>query len=389
MVNNKCGDISCSQCGGCNISQGNYDSILKEKVNNAIVLLKEVYKKDVEVISMEDAYNYRNKGKYVFGNDYKTNSIKMGFFEEGTHRIVNTTNCKIKNEIINEVADYFFELVKKYKISIYDEDKKKGILRHLVVRVGVNSNEIMVILVTADYKLSRGKDIVNDLITKFPNIKSIVQNINEKENSAVLGEKNYDLYGNGFIVEKLEQYKFKISPLSFFQVNTKQTVKLYNKAIEYANLNENDIVYDLYCGTGTISVFLAKHVKYVYGIEVIPDAIKDAKINLQFNKINNINLQVGKVEFLLPKLYTKGIKPNVIFVDPPRSGLDNKTIQALLNIKSEKIIYISCNPVTFVDNVKSLNEQYVLEKVSLVDMFPFTSHIECVSILKLKSEYKY
>ena len=211
----------------------------------------------------------------------------------------------------------------------------------------------------------------------------LVKNINNKDTNVILGNKNITIYGNGFIFDKLGELKFKISPLSFYQVNPIQTEILYNTAIEYAKLNKNDIIYDLYCGIGTIGLFAAKHVKKLYGIEVIEDAIKDAKENAKINNITNAEFFAGQVEDILPEL-TKIDIPNVVFVDPPRKGLDTKTINILLNIKPQKIIYISCNPSTLARDLKLLNEIYEIKEVQPVDMFPYTSHVECCALMYLK-----
>ncbi len=236
-------------CGGCKYLNLEYSKQLKRKDELLRQVFKEIIDKNTKIyniIGMKNPYNYRNKGKYVLG--LKNGKYIMGLYEEGTHHIVNTTNCKLHNEVINKVAEYTFELIKKYKIIPYNEDKKRGVIRHLIIRYGINTDEIMIILVTSNVKISRREALVKDLVFKFPNIKTIVQNINEKENSSVLGDVNYKLYGNGYIVDKLDEFKFKISPLSFYQVNPVQNKVLYSKAIEFAGLTGKETVYDLYLG---------------------------------------------------------------------------------------------------------------------------------------------
>lgn len=323
-----------------------------------------------DTIGMDNPYNYRNKAKYVFG--IKKGKNIMGFFEEGTHKIVYNSNCFIHHNIANEIAQYVFELVNKYNVRIYNEDNKNGVLRHCIIRVGVYTNEVMVILVTTANKLGRQKDIVNDILQKFPSVKTIIQNINEKQNSAILGDKNIKLYGNGYIYDMLGKYKFKISPLSFYQINPIQTTKLYNVAVDFAQLQGNEIVYDLYCGIGTISLFVSQYVSKVYGIESVVDAVKDANENKRINRVNNAEFLAGRVEYVLPKLYDKVKVANVIFVDPPRSGLDEKTIQTILKINPHKVVYISCNPETLARDIQIMKKQYVVTKVQPVDMFPHT-----------------
>ena len=294
----------------------------------------------------------------------------MGFFEEGTHKIV-YAKCAIQNEKINQVADYIFELVKKYHISIYNEDSGKGFLRHIVIRYGFYTDEIMVIFVTTDGKMYKKQEIVKDLTTKFKEIKSIIQNINVRETNAILGNKSFKMYGTDFIMDKLGELKIKISPLSFYQVNPVQMKKLYDTAIDFAKLTGNEVVYDLYSGIGTISLSVASKAKKVYGIEIVKDAVIDARANARMNNITNASFMDGKVEELLPKLCNKE-KADVVFVDPPRSGLDAKTIKTILKVKPKKVVYISCNPDTLADNLMLLEKDYDIKVVQPVDMFPFT-----------------
>jgi 23S rRNA (uracil1939-C5)-methyltransferase len=302
----------------------------------------------------------------------------MGFFKEGTHHIVSCDNCLIQQGVTNEVAKYIFELVKKYKITIYDEDARKGFLRYVIIKYGVHTNELMIVFVTVNSKMHKKDEIISNLLEKFPNIKTIVQNINEKENNAILGDKNYNLYGKGYIVDYIGEYKFKISPLSFFQVNTIQTEKLYNKAIEYMELTGHETVYDLYSGIGTISLYASKNAKKVYGIEMINDAVKDAIENAKLNKIENVQFLSGKVEAVLPRLFKNGSSIDVVVVDPPRVGLDKKTIETIKEISPRKMVYISCNPETLVENLAELLNDYEVKEVQPVDMFPYTAHVECV-----------
>ena len=236
----------------------------------------------------------------------------------------------------------------------------------------MKSKEIMIIFVTVNAKMNRRDEIIKELLAKFPNIKTVVQNINEKQTNAILGNKNYNLYGNGYIVDYLNGYKFKISPLSFYQVNPIQTEKLYNKAIELAKLDGKEIVYDLYSGIGTISLCVSKKAKKVYGIEVVTDAVKDAKKNAEINNIKNVEFVSGKVEAVLPRLCKIWNKADVVIVDPPRSGLDIKALETLKQIKPKKIVYISCNPETLVLNLQELAKFYDVKEVQPFDMFPFT-----------------
>lgn len=378
-----------NKCGGCKYSIDKYKEQLEIKTKTVQELINKLDKniKVKQTIGMDNPYNYRNKGKFVFGFDKDRNPV-MGFFKEGTHQITPFKDCAIQNETINKVALYAYELIKKYKIRIYNEDTGKGFLRYLIVKYGIQSKEIMLIFVTINEKMYKREEIIKELLNKFPNIKTIVQNINEKQTNAILGIKNYNLYGNGYIVDYLNGYKFKISPLSFYQVNPIQTEKLYNKAIEVADLKGDEVVYDLYSGIGTISICISSKAKKVYGIEVVTDAVKDAKRNAEINKIKNVEFVSGKVEKILPKLCRIWNKAEVVVVDPPRSGLDIKALETLNQIKPKKIVYISCNPETLVEDFKKLNKNYKIKEVQPFDMFPFTEHVECVAVLELKESIK-
>ena len=372
------------KCGGCSIHQIPYKEQLKEKTEYIKKLAQSELNNKIkikDIIGMENPYNYRNKGKFVFGMSKQ--QPLMGFFEEGTHKVVNSNNCMIQNEEINEIANFTFELIKKYKIKIYNEDTGKGFLRYLIIKHAIHTDENMLVFVTTDEKLYKREEIIKALVSKFPNIKTIVQNINNQKTKVILGIKNYKLYGNGYIVDYIEDLKFKISPLSFYQVNPIQTEKLYNTAIQFANLTGKETVYDLYSGIGTISLLVSKQAKKVYGIEVVKDAVKDAIENARLNKISNVEFIDGKVEEMLPRLCQKE-KADVVFVDPPRSGLDLKTIKTLESVKPNKIVYINCNPVTLMQNLKILQTLYTINEIQPVDMFPWTEHVECCSVLYLK-----
>lgn len=392
MINEKNNEMKniCSkykECGGCKFQDKKYEEQLIIKQKNVRKIFESKMDEEVhinKVIGMENPYEYRNKGKYAFKFDKKKKKPIMGFYEEGTHKLVCIDECNIQNPIIDEIAKFTLTLVDKYRIKIYDEDLMKGLLRYLIIKVGTKTNDIMVIFVTTDSKISRREDIVRELTEKFKNIKTIVQNINTKQTNAVLGDRNIKLYGNGYIKDILYKYKFKISPLSFFQVNTIQTEKLYMTAIELAKLDKKEIVFDLYSGIGTISLFLSEYVKKVFGVEVVDEAIKDAKENARINDVKNVNFLLGKVEAILPRMYKSGTIPDVIFVDPPRIGLDRNTIKTLLEILPQKIIYISCNPESLVDNLNILKEKYNINTIQPVDMFPFTGHVEVILVLSLK-----
>ena len=273
---------------------------------------------------------------------------------------------------------------------------RNGLMRHIVIKLGLKTKQIMCILVVNGNQFPQERQMVESLLQEFQKneklqgweLKTIIKNINTKNTNVILGNTNVVLYGEGCIYDKLEEYTFKISPMSFYQTNPIQTEVLYKKAIEFAELNGTEIVLDLYCGIGTIGIFIAKTAKKVYGIEIIEDAIKDAKENAKLNKIENIEFLCGDVEIALGELIKKSEKADVIFVDPPRRGLDNTTLNNILKIEPIKVVYISCNPATMVRDLKILEEKYEVAKIQPVDMFPFTSHVETIALLCLKETTK-
>lgn len=371
-------------CGGCKYLDEEYNVQLEYKTEKVKLSLKNLLGKEIKVnktIGAECPFNYRNKAKFAFGYDKNRRPI-MGFFEEGRHNIVVNSKCKIQDENINEIAKFVFEIVKKYSIKIYNEDNRTGFLRYLIIKKATQTNEVMIIFVTTDSKMFRRESVIKELITKFSNIKTIVQNINVKQTSAILGEKNINLYGNGYIMDYMMGYKFKISPLSFYQVNTVQAERLYSKVVEFAGLTKNNIVYDLYCGIGTISLSIAKYCKKVFGIEVVNEAIRDAKENARINNIKNVEFICGKTELVLPRIVRGGTEADVVIVDPPRNGLDRKTVDTLLMIKPKKIIYVSCNPESLARDLNDMIDRYEIIEVQPVDMFCFTSNVECVMMLE-------
>lgn len=363
------------RCGGCNLRHVNYKTTLEMKQNIVQSLINKTLDKKItvrETIGMENPYNYRNKAQYPIGIN-KNNEPIVGVFANRTHEIIPFEECKIQKPISEKIARFICNYIKEKKISVYNEKTQKGIFRHIVIKVGVATNEIMCILVLNADGFKEENDLVNKLKNKFTNIKTIVKNINKKNTNVILGSKNVVLYGDGYIFDKLDEFKFKISPMSFYQINPVQTEKLYKIAIEKAELNPNEIVFDLYCGIGTIGIFAAKHAKQVYGIEIVEEAVKDAKQNAKINNIDNISFFAGDVEELLFDLIdNKKIVPDVIIVDPPRKGLDGKSINNIIRVAPKKVIYISCNPATLVRDLHLLEDKYDIKEIQPVDMFPFT-----------------
>lgn len=377
------------RCGGCNLRHIKYEETLALKRNMVQNLINKTLNQKViakETIGMEKPLFYRNKAQYPVGYN-KNGEIVTGVYAARTHEIIKLTSCAIQMPISQEIAKFVINFMKENRISAYNENTGKGAIRHIVVKVGLHTDEVMCVLVTNEKTIRNEAKLVEELKTKFPQIKTIVKNINQKNTNVIMGYENEILYGNGYIQDKLGDFTFNISPLSFYQINPIQTEKLYNTAIKGANLKKEDIVLDLYCGIGTIGSFASPYVKQVYGIEIIEQAIQDAKENAKLNKIENIKFYCGDVEEVLENILDKeNIIPNVVFVDPPRKGLDKHTIQNILNLKPERFIYISCNPATLMRDLKEFEEAYEIQEIQPVDMFPFTSHIETVTLLTLKNQ---
>ena len=379
------------RCGGCNLRHMSYQKTLdlkKSIVQNSINKNVKQEVKVENVIGMEDPFYYRNKLQYPLG--FVDNKRVMGIYSERSHDIIETSHCMIQNKLCQDVANYAFQYIKENKIKVYDENDNTGTIRHIIVRAGIKTNEILLTLVINDNRFKEyAEDFAQYMIIKFPEIKAIVLNYNQEKTNVILGTKCETIYGRGYIYDILGEYKFKISPLSFYQVNPLQTEVLYGKAISFLESKENDVALDLYCGIGTIGIFASKYFKKVYGIEIVKEAIEDAKENARINNIENTEFYAGDVEELLPKIIEKeNIKPNVVFVDPPRKGLDANTINLLKNLEPEKIIYISCNPATLARDLSLLEEKYEIKRIQSVDMFPWTNHVECISVLNLKGDIK-
>ncbi len=333
---------------------------------------------------MENPYHYRNKAQYPIGKNKEGQPV-MGVFANRTHEIIPIHTCFIQNQKTEKIAKFIFDFIVKNKISIYDEKTGKGLIRHIVTKIGVKTNQIMCILVSNGKEIPKEKELVQQLINHFPEIKTIVKNVNHKNTNVILGQENINLYGDGYIEDKLGEYIFKISPLSFYQVNPLQAERLYQVGVEMAKITKEDVVFDLYCGIGTISLFMAKSAKKVYGIEIVKEAVQMANENARLNQMENTEFIAGDVEEILDDLVHKQkIIPDIVMVDPPRKGLDNKSIENILWIRPKRLVYISCNPATLMRDLAKLEEWYEVKYVQPVDMFPFTSHVECCSVLYLK-----
>ena len=337
-----------------------------------------------ETEGMEYPYHYRNKAQYPVGLN-KDGKPVMGVFANRTHEIIPIDTCYIQNEQTEEIAKFIFNFLVNNNISFYNEKTQKGLVRHIVTKIGIKTNEIMCIIVINGDSFPKENELVRDLKNKFPNIKSIIKNINTKNTNVILGKENINLFGNGYITDVLGNYKFKISPMSFYQVNPVQAEKLYNLGVKYAEITKNDIVFDLYCGIGTISLCMSKFAKKVYGVEIVEEAIEAAKENAKINNIENTEFIAGDVEKVLSNLIdNKKVIPDIIMVDPPRRGLDNTSVENIKKVSPKKLVYISCNPATLMRDLAKLEDIYEIKNIKPVDMFPYTSHVECVTVLELK-----
>ena len=375
------------RCGGCNLRHIKYEETLKMKQNAVQSLVNKTLKNKLQVqetIGMDNPYHYRNKAQYPVGMD-KNGEPVIGVFANRTHEVIPIEKCLIQNPKSEEIAKFILNFIKKEHISIYNEETRKGLFRHIVIKVGIKTGEIMCILVINGKTIPKEEIIIKNLVENFPLIKTIVKNINTKNTNVILGQENINIYGNGHIEDILGEYKFKISPLSFYQVNPIQAEKLYELGVKMAEISKEDTVFDLYCGIGTISIFMAKYAKKVYGVEIVEDAIKDAKENAKLNNATNTEFFAGDTEIVLDELINqKKVIPDIVMFDPPRKGLAKNSINNILNIRPKKIVYISCNPATLVRDLAEFESLYEVKSIVPVDMFPFTSHVECVSLLCLK-----
>lgn len=373
------------KCGGCQYQGTAYSEQLKRKQKQEEKLLKKFCKVDT-IIGMESPYYYRNKVHSVFDRDRRGNVIS-GIYQSGTHHVVAVEECMIEDRKCQEIIRTIRGMLKSFKIKTYDEDTGYGLLRHVMVRRGFQTGEIMVILVLSSPILPSKNNFVKALRKVHPEITTVVLNVNDKKTSMVLGEWEKQVYGSGFIKDRLCGCTFRISPKSFYQVNPVQTEVLYQKAIDFAGLTGNESVIDAYCGIGTISLVAAKHAKKVIGVELNKDAVRDARMNARENKIDNIEFRQGDAGEFMTAMAGKGQKADVVFMDPPRAGSDEKFLASVVKMGPGKVVYISCNPVTLQRDLEYLVKKgYAVEKIQPVDMFPFTDHTETVCALRRVQE---
>ncbi len=382
-VERKCSE-NLRQCGGCQIQELDYQKQLDIKTNEVKQVISRIGKLDDVVIhdtlGMENPFRYRNKAQFPIQK--KDNVPVIGFYKKKSHDLISTDECIIQHEVNDKIIKIIKTYIRAYNVSIYDEKTHKGLLRHLVTKVGFTTGEVMIVLVANGRKLPNLKELAAVLEENIPGFKTLVVNVNTQKTNVILGKENIVAYGDGMIRDYIGELVFEISPLSFFQVNPVQTEVLYNKALEYANLGENDTVFDIYCGIGTISLFLAQKAKKVYGIEIVEDAIKDAKRNAKINNMDNVEFYVGKAEEVVPKMYKEGKRANVVVVDPPRKGCDEKVLDTIVSMQPDRVVYVSCNPSTLARDLAYLDERgYKCNEIQPVDMFPHSVHVENVAWL--------
>lgn len=382
-INRVCSD-NLKDCGGCQIQELEYQKQLDIKTNEVKQVISRIGKlEDViihETLGMDKPLRYRNKAQFPIQKSGNTPII--GFYKKKSHDIIPMDKCVIQHDINDKIVKIIKTYINAYNVSVYDEKTHTGVLRHLVTKIGFTTKEVMVVLVANGKKLPYLSELASVLKDNVPGFKTLVVNENREKTNVILGKENRVVYGEGKINDYIGDLVFEISPLSFFQVNPIQTEVLYNKALEYADLQENDTVFDIYCGIGTISLFLAQKAKKVYGIEIVADAIKDAKINAQINSLDNVEFYVGKAEEVVPKMYGEGKTANVVVVDPPRKGCDEKVLDTIVSMSPDKVVYVSCNPSTLARDLAYLDERgYKCVEIQPVDMFPHTMHVESVAKL--------
>ena len=369
-------------CGGCQIQQMKYSEQLNLKKKIVETCLQTFGVKIEETLPSENIFRYRNKSLIPVSKDVNKNII-AGIYKKDSHEIISCPDCKIGIKENEKIIKTVISHLEQYNIEPYDENTCTGILRHILIRKGFFTNEVMISLIVNAEKLPHENELVKKLTENNGNIKTVCITPNLQNTNVINGKEFRTIYGEGFITDYIGKIKYKISPLSFFQINPKQTVKLYEKVLEFAALTGKETVFDLYCGVGTISLFLAQKAKKVYGVEIIPQAIENAKENAEINRISNAEFLCGNAGEIFNRLVeNQKVKADVVVVDPPRKGCEEELLKTVLKLKPKKFVYVSCNPVSLARDLKFLTENgFVLEKVQPADMFPHTVHVETVCLL--------
>ena len=379
------------RCGGCQLQHMSYEGQLAFKRNKVRDALERIGGlKNIEVmpvIGMKEPIRYRNKVQLPVGG---TARPVIGFYSPRSHDIIDLNKCYIQNEAADKVVMLTREWMERYSIKAYDEASHSGLIRHIMVRQAYRTGETMVVLVTNGWNIPNVEEFISSIRGNIENLAGILQNINTKKANVILGQENILLWGRETITDYIGRFKFNISPHSFFQVNPQQTEVLYSKVLEFASLTGKETVFDAYCGTGTISLFLADKAKKVYGVEIIPQAIENARENAKLNGITNAEFIAGEAEKVIPELINKGIRADVVVVDPPRKGCEESLLHAIGDMAPERIVYVSCDPATLARDLAILVKLgYYVKEVQPVDMFPQTVHVETIIMMtKCGSEGK-
>lgn len=378
---------SFGRCGGCAYRHIKYESELEGKYQRVKDALNRIGHIDItpdDIIGADQQNHYRNKAQYPVGLSSKGDLV-IGFYSPHSHRICDGINCLLQPEEFEAILKCIKKWILTSKCTVYDEKTGKGLLRHIYLRRAEVTGEIMACLVINGKSVPNGTKLVNSLLEENHNIKTVILNINEKDTNVVLGDECVNLYGDGYITDILCSKKIRISPLSFYQVNHNQAEKLYAKAKEYAQLSKEDTLLDLYCGAGTIGLSMIDDVKELIGVEIIPEAIEDARFNARLNGITNARFICDDAKGAAKMLFDEGTRPNVIVVDPPRKGCDKEVLETIAQMNPDRVVYVSCDPATLARDCERFAQLgYVLEKATPVDLFPRTTHVECVALLTLK-----
>lgn len=390
------------QCGGCQIQELSYDAQLDFKTKKVYGNLERIggfSPKFLDTVmepicGMEEPFHYRNKAQFPIGTD-KEGNIVTGFYAGRTHQIIPNMECALGVPVNQKILQIIVDFMNQYGVSAYNEETGRGLVRHVLIRYGFTTKEIMVCLVINGDNLPKSEKLVDKLV-RIEGMTSITYSVNKQNTNVIMGKEIGVLWGQGYITDYIGDVKYQISPLSFFQVNPVQTEKLYSLALEYAGLKGDETVWDLYCGIGTISLFLAQKAKKVYGVEIVPQAIDDARNNAKINDIENAEFFVGKAEEILPEYYAQYEKEHgkkayadVIVVDPPRKGCDETLLDTMVEMRPERIVYVSCDSATLARDLKYLCERgYEIQKVKPVDQFPHTVHVETIIKMQLVDSKK-
>ncbi len=376
------------ECGGCQFMHMEYSYEIDQKKKFLTELFQGIKNiPEIEVISTYEPMHYRNKSQMTYKLS-KTKKVVCGFYEEYSHRLITVEDCMLQSKASNKVIQELNKILSKHKIKPYDEMTRTGVLRHVLVRYGFQTKELMLVLVTNGEMFPGRNNVVKDLLKLNLNITTIVQNYNARDTSIVLGDKNKVLYGPGFIYELVGEYKFKISPNSFFQVNSLGMKKLYSLAINSAQIKKTDIVVDAYCGVGTISIFTSKYAKEVIGVELNKQAVQDANMNARVNKIQNVNFICDDATNYITNAAKNRAKLDCLIMDPPREGSTPQFINAISYLKPRTVIYISCNPLTLKRDLSLFKDSYQIKSIVGYDNFPRTKHLEVICTMQLRQNKK-